>query len=593
MTGTSSLSLSEAGAVPLERAPSLFSQSLPWAAVVGTTLAWLLAEHFPPWVSWHGEALAFLTVYLVAAAAVLGRLRQRPSAPAPFQVPRPALALMVIAAVAVVQGLTGRMPLGGDVLVVGFYLALCFAALALGFNIAPAGPTRDTQLAEAASLLAIALLVGAVISSALAFAQAFDVWYSPLVVRMPGSRQPGGNLAQPNQLATLLLLGVAATGFLAATRRLGPSAAAALFVLLAASLAATESRTGVVAFLVLTGWWQLKRRKLSPTWPAWIGPAAVMVFVGLSLAWPAIFHWVWMMDGVASTRLADTSQMNNMRLVIWPQLLEASLLKPWFGWGLLQVPAAHNAVAHAATLSEPYSYSHNIALDAVLGMGWPIALLLLGALALWLWRRIRTVDAPLPWFSLALVLVIGTHALLEFPHAYAYFLVPLMFGIGLLEAHRRERAVFALKPWALVPAMLAAGGLLVWSAIEYIEIEEDFRVIRFEALRIGQTPADHHMPEVVLLTQLGAVLQGARIELRPQMPAAELEQLRQLALRYPWTSPQHRYAVALALNGDMDEARRQLKVLRAHRGPGVSRRIQYAIDDMATRYPQLRDLRAP
>jgi len=123
---------------------------------------------------------------------------------------------------------------------------------------------------------------------------------------------------------------------------------------------------------------------------------------------------------------------------------------------------------------------------------------------------------------------------------------------------------------------------------------EDFRIVRFEQLRIGRTAADHHRPEVFMLTQLGALLSGSRVELRPDMSPEDMEQLKKLALRYPWVATQYRYALALALNGQQPEALRQFQVIRRQRDEKLYERIRKEISELAkSRYPQLRTLALP
>ena len=54
-----------------------------------------------------------------------------------------------------------------------------------------------------------------------------------------------------------------------------------------------------------------------------------------------------------------------------------------------------------------------------------------------------------------------------------------------------------------------------------------------------------------------------------------------------------RYATALALNGQMEEATRQLQVLRALQGQKTFDRLMQALDEMAVEHPVLKQLRQP
>jgi hypothetical protein len=189
---------------------------------------------------------------------------------------------------------------------------------------------------------------------------------------------------------------------------------------------------------------------------------------------------------------------------------------------------------------------------------------------------------------------LATHSMLELPFAYAYFLAPVLFLLGVLEASTGAKPVASIGLKPILGALLVLSALMIGSVVEYFEIEEDFRVVRFEQLRIGHTAADHHPPEVRLLTQLGALLSGSRIPLRAAMPPEEMEQLRKLAMRYPWVATQYRYALALALNGQQAEAARQFQVIRRQRDEKLYRKIRNEIRELAkSRYPELRTLDLP
>ena len=113
-------------------------------------------------------------------------------------------------------------------------------------------------------------------------------------------------------------------------------------------------------------------------------------------------------------------------------------------------------------------------------------------------------------------------------------------------------------------------------------------------MRVGRTPSDYQRPSVRLLTQLDALLNGARIVPRPGMSAAQVELSRTVALRYPWPATQNRYALSLAMNGNTPEALRQLKVLRALHGEAVYALIKENWQVLGqTQFPELTRLVLP
>lgn len=553
-------------------------------------LSWLTTEHFLPWVSWHAEVPAFLAVLIPCWIALVRRFKSG-SAPV-VAIPLAAWPFALLAGVVLAQVLTGTVSYLGDGVVLWFYMGLCGACLIAGFN-APrqVSPVRLGGAGwSPVAMMAATFLVGGTASAAIAFAQVFDLWEgSSWILRMPELRRPGADLGQPNQLATLLAMTVASVAYLCAEGKLSGRVSALILLLLGAGMAATESRTGALAVFILLVWWQAKRSRFAVQIPVWTGPAAAVGFLAMYLLWPRLLYAMHLLGDRADSRLGQ----GDVRVAVWTQLLEAAAQRPLWGWGFGGVAKAHNAVAHAFTTNNPFSYSHNIGIDLVVWLGWPVAVLLSGSATIWLWRRVRLANLPHTWYCLAILLLLAVHSMLEFPFAYAYFLAPTMFLVGYAEKEFGQVPRMRLGVKTALGVLLLFSAGLLWSAWEYLGIEEDFRAVRFEQLRIG-SPTSHPPPSVVLLTQLGALLTASRIELRADMSSDEIDQLRQLALRYPWVATQYRYAVALALNGDAQEARRQFLVIRWQQNEKIYDRLRSDFRELGmTRHPQLRQFALP
>jgi hypothetical protein len=569
------------------------ARSLPLGGALLLALGWLTTEHFLPWVSWHAEVLAFAAVFSVALAAAVAGLKREPSRF--VRIPMLALPFALIGVLALVQVLTGTMTFFGDAVVVCFYMALSVTCVAAGFNTSPTPDIRSQTVGRMrwspTSWLALAFVAGSIASVFVAFAQVFELWeHSAWVLRMPDLRRPGANLGQPNQLATLLVMGVGSAAFLHAGGKLGRFLCGLLLLILCAGLAMTESRSGALGLMALLLWWQWKRGAVGGHVPRWAGPAVGVAFLALFAGWPHLLNAMQLTNLEAANRFTN----GDLRMAMWSQLLEAVWRKPLWGWGILEVAKAHNAVADTHRINNPFSYSHNLLIDLAVWMGLPIALGLAAAAVRWGWRRSRAIDRLVPWYCLAMVVPLASHSMLEFPFAYAYFLAPVLYLVGVLERSMRAKDFVLIGARTAAAVLLLTALALLWSAAEYLSIEEDFRVVRFEQLRIGKTPATHHPPQVLLLTQLGALLTGSRIALAPGMAPDKLEQLKRLALRYPWVATQYRYAVALALNGNPAEAIRQFQVIRWQQGEQTYETLKGAVSVLArTEYPELLTLKLP
>jgi hypothetical protein len=566
-----------------------FASAICFAGALLLVLAWLTTEHFLPWVSWHAEGLAFAAVFAPALALTAAGLRTAQAEP--IRLPLLAAPFAFLAAIATLQLLTGTLTFAGDALAFGFYMALAVACVTLGFNTAPAAPAADPHGWSPPSWVALAFVAGSVASVVVALGQVFELWeHSAWVLRMPELRRPGGNLGQPNQLATLLVMGVASVTFLHLSGKIGRALAAVLILLLCAGLAMSESRSGALGLLALLAWWQCKRKTVAGQVSFWAAPAVGVAFAGLYLGWPQLLNALQLTDSHAANRFTQ----GDLRLAMWSQLLEAAWHKPWWGWGVLEVAEAHNTVAHAHRVNNPFTYSHNLVLDLAVWMGLPIALGLTLLAVGWAARRCRAAVQPLAWYCIAAAVPLVTHSMLELPFAYAYFLAPVLYLLGVLERSTGAGRSISVGRWPVLATLAALGCVMLWSVVEYLAIEEDFRIVRFEQLKIGKTPEHQQKPNVLLLTQLGALLDGSRIALEPGMSADKLEELRRLAMRYPWVATQYRYALALALNGSPAEAVRQFQVIRWQRDEKMYAAIKLELAKLAeTRYPQLRSLNLP
>lgn len=543
---------------------------------------WLTTNHFTPWVSWHSE-VPFFALALIAANWVVFR---GPSADqAVF--PPAALLCVLLCAVAGIQWVTGLVPWKGQVLVAVLYGFLVLVFIQWGWQEAVRPHTPSGRQGAVGEWLAWILVFGGILSVAIAFAQVLELWEDvSFITRQAYVRRPGGNLGQPNHLATLLVMAMGAVLFLRVQRRLGGFTALLALLFLVVGVSLTESRTGLLAALVLCLFWAWKRpdvaQGLSRAFAGIIGAALVVMF----LAWPMLFRaWAGGLHSGETAVERIGSSGSDPRVVLWQQVFEATLLKPWTGWGFRNTAEAHNAISHADVTTLPITYSHNLLLDLAVWFGWPIALAVAVVLIVWGCRRFMLVQRePLAWFGFSLILALGIHSLLEFPFAYAYLLMPAMVGVGWIEGSLRpEQATLTIRKRWVLPPLLLVGALALWSAVDYLRVEEDFRVARFQMLRIGPPP-ETPPPQILLLDQLGDMVASTRVPLSPGLNRAQMDLLRKAAVHNPWSGSQYRYATALALNGQPEEARRQMQVLRAQHGFRVYRVLAEQLEkDLATR----------
>ncbi|KWN79216.1 polymerase [Burkholderia ubonensis] len=529
--------------------PSSFSRSLPLVALaVALIVPYAITNHTYPIPTFYSEFSA-LALYLLLGASVI--LLVRTSRPAtPFAAPAAFAAPLGFAAVLVAQ--VALMPLrvpSMNWLAVG-YLGAALVAMQAGYVLA-----RE-QLAEAAArIMAGALLIGGVFAVFCQVVQLFrlESVLSPFVVvyNIAVERRPYGNMAQANHLATYIAFALAGALYLVQTRRLAVWAWLMLSVVLSGGLALTVSRGPwlQVAVMVVAGFWMARvESRGKPGAPAnvraraWLMPvllAAVFVAVNGAVRW-ANLHYHLNLAVSAAERMRDAGQIAP-RLALWKYGLAMFREHPLLGVGWGEFPSHQFALARALGGVEIANNSHDIFIDllaksGLLGLG-----VLVVTLVLWFVRALRAPQTSTRVFGFALVGVLLMHALVEYPQQYMFFLLPVMFVIGLLEAKPLRivpgRAAFALF------ALLTFGGLLA-----ALPVLRDYQ--RAEVLYYGTDPAAQYRDAPSLLFGAWGDYGAATLLTlsRDALPAKLAAHERAIAL-LPGETVLRRYAVLQALDG--------------------------------------------
>lgn len=337
---------------------------------------------------------------------------------------------------------------------------------------------RDAQAGVAAA--AGGWLAAAVCSSAIALLQYFDAeapFYPWINMAAPG--QAFGNVRQPNQLATLLVMGLLALRWWG-QQGLARGVQAGLAALLLAALAATASRVGLLELLALGGMalcWAWRGTRGPGRWAlaAALG-AALAVYVAAAVGLPTLLAQG---EGVAGRsmveRLQNAEGTCGSRLILWDNVLHLIAQKPWTGWGWGELAYAHYATLYpGARFCHILDNAHNLPLHLAVTLGVPLAL---AACALLLWALWNgkpwaepLAERQLAWGVLA---VIGIHSLVEYPLWYGPFQVAALISLWMLWAFRaRPESAGSYQKnsarWAVWPRWprAAAAGLLL-AALAY------------------------------------------------------------------------------------------------------------------------------
>lgn len=501
--------------------------------------AFLVASHFPPWTAFQQEVVAASGAAILAYAALRsGQVRRWPAI---------AVGVAALACVPLLQWLVGQLLFWADAVLATLYLLSFALAIVIG---AAAGRAHGERFIDA---LTGALAVAAVLSAALAMAQLLQVPLPPFDVMplQPGGR-PYGNLAQPNHLATLLLLGLVSVAWHVERGHLGRLSATLLLTVLVVALAATQSRTVAVAAVMLCVWAVAAHRRCGTRTKAATVIAVAIACVLLALSWPTVVETL--LYQTAGRDLAGMTEQG-LRPKHWRAFAAAMAMAPWFGYGWNQVSVAQGEVAASQPhIGEMVDHSHNLAIDLLLWNGAVLGLLVVIGLTWWLWRHLREARTPSEAFLLAALLVVITHAMLEYPLSYAYFLIPFGLIVGVLEALRPIGRPVSVPTAA--SASLAGLCVLVTAmiAVDYVGIDDDFRRLRLETLGLAHPQSAADVPTARVVNHWREFLVFARTPARIGMSAEELSRMRRVYRRFPQPPVLLRFAIAAGLNGHVDEA---------------------------------------
>ncbi len=492
--------------------------------------------------------------------------------------PRAAVALLVVAVWPWLQWGAGVVTFAGDALLVSLYLVCAAAGVWIGASRQPTRTGSESWLPS----LAVALVLAALLSAGIGLLQWFELtaFLDIFAVENGSGERVSGNLAQPNHLATLLLLGLVAAGWLHQRARIGGRVLTAVAVVLLPVLVLTASRGGLLSLVVLAVYtaWQSRRGLLRLPVPA----LAAGVGVTLLLAWGL----PWLSQALLVGE-AQYSTGSSGRVLMWRQMLAGIEHQPWWGYGWNLTLAAQREGVLLFPGTTYTDYAHNLLLDLLIWNGVPLGLLLIAVGGWWWFTRLRAARHPDAVFALAALLPILVHSLVEYPFAYAYFLAAAALMVGVVEAaHPRGVPLVAPRPWVVL-GVVAWAAVAALVALEYLDIEEDFRVTRFENLRIGKTPDDYVPPAVWWSTHLGAMLRATRTPATEHMRTEDLRELQAVSRRFGITPLNYRSALARGLNGDPEGAVRELAAMRGLYGARTYRAVLRDWADDGRRYPAI------
>lgn len=516
--------------------------------------AWLLPFHKTPWTTFGSELLTF-----GAAFSLLGAFIKQP-----FKVAKPQWLVAWVLLIPLLQLAFGQVLYLSNALLTTGYLLSFWLMIVAGYNLSLNPAARETLFKRFCLLL---IAVG-LLSSLIAVLQWLHLigYFAPFMNYLKGNR-PYANFAQPNNLATFLTMSVLACLYLYEKRLCPKIALIPISLVLIFTIVLTQSRTSWVVALFILGYWGIKSFNRSKRLSmlqclAWVG-----IFVGTIFLLPYINSLIESFSHqqvISTSSVVQRASSGYLRFDMWTQGLVAIGQQPWFGYGWNQTGMAQIAAFDLYPSHEWYKSAHNVVLDLLIWNGIPIGALILLYLTGWLYWLNKGAKESVSIIAMLMVSAILIHALLEFPIHYAYFLLPMGFLLGMIQAQYPRLPSIDVPPNLL--RLFVVVGIIFVSVVYH-----DYHLYRYQngLAYKKQLNAEEQLEmqeQIWVLTQFKDRLRWIQLDPRSQLSETELQHFKRVVANSASSSDILKYARVLAFNGKKAEAEHQLWILKELHG---------------------------
>ena len=518
-------------------------------------LAWLFPFHKMPWTTFGSEVLTFLS-----ALVLLSTINKS------LNIPKPQILILPILTVPLIQWAFGQVLYFSNALLCTAYIGMFWLMVVVGYNL---GVGEKGQREQVFKIFCLIVFIGAIFSSFIALSQWLTVneYFSPLMNLLRGNR-PYANFAQPNNLATFMCMGVFACLYFYEKRILPSYIITPSVLIFLFTIALTQSRTAWVVclftlvYLVIKQFGQVKRFSFTKLL-AWVG-----VFIAIIATLPMINQWiaaVAIQDVAQTASVVERASTGYLRLDMWNQALIAITQHPWLGYGWNQTGMAQIAAFDLYPSHEWYKTAHNVVLDLTIWNGIPIAIIIILYVVCWLFWLNRGAKEPVSIAAILMVCAVLIHALLEYPIHYAYFLLPLGFLLGIIQAQYAQLPTVNLKP-AITVSIVVIGLVLIGVIYrDYILYREQSVLIK-QKTSLSASEQQIMNQDILILTQFKERVWWIGFNPHSKVSDQQLAHIGKMVANLASKYDIYKYAQVLAFNGKKTEAEHQLWILKILHG---------------------------
>lgn len=510
--------------------------------------AWLTPVHYRPWVTYTGELLAFISLFALAAIYLKEKIH----------LPKITLPLLVLSFVPLIQWFFGELYFFSTALLCFCFVFAFWLSTLFGYNLSLGALNREKIFTQLSFLLSFAGTATAIF----AVMQWLNVDEKFSLVMDFKANRPYANFAQPNHMASFVLISLLANLYLFEKQKLNKIIILISSLLMVFAVALSQSRTSWVACtcILLYGAYQQYKGFIHLKWYwalAWVG-----FFVALIFSLPMLNQFmtdVSTLQVVQTTEVTDRATRDMSRLAIWQQMLQAVADRPWFGYGWDQVSVAYTLVSAHFTGPVWVDSAHNFVIDFMLWNGLLVSVPFLVYFAYWGYQLHKGANSTESVIGLLMVGVLVVHAMLEYPQYYAYFLLLIGFILGTIQAQHSKTKVIVLSPHYMRGVYILALPLLILIIRDYDVATDRLN----EAIRYEKTPEKiKNQQPLYVLTEFDQRISWTVMSPYTVVNQDQIEDLYGIILNYPTRYNMLKFAKLLAFNQREHEAKEILWLLK-------------------------------
>ena len=545
-------------------------------------LSWILPNHALPWRSFHKDL--WILMWLICASIWILFASEDP-----LVLTKSSLVIITSSLIPIFQYKFNLIATFGQAVISSGYVLACGTALFIA----------QQPLQKNNYYLVHCLFIGIGVACVLCFSIQTAQWLSIyddnlltiigfFILPIANGDRPSANLLQPNLLATLFIWGVIA-GFWGYLHKVFHHILLIPYLMcISFGLALTQSRIGIVELFVLTAVMWFWRKHL---------PGKKCFYVCVALTCQTVLLYFFLPTLSTHLNNLDTSRnyaslfQDNVRITAYQIFFDAIWQRPWFGYGMSNLNNAYLELASTQIdQSLNFNHSHNLVLDLTLWLGVPLGTLFIGGFIYWLRLAITSVADVRQATLLAAVVSFAMHTIVELPHQYAIYLVPLFIFVGSIKTCDINKSTCKITRNVALFVTASLAVVILTTARDYLRYEEYYSAWLFERQKIGRL-TKAAQPRLLVLHQLDNVMTLQRMLPQPNETQENLKWMHFAVRGEPSQVAYFNYVVAMALNGNRDEAVLWMHKINVTYDANDIKVIYKAWAANQKKYPQIADLK--